>query len=314
MRISSRTPSRTPRTKAAVALGLAAAVAVGGGLGAGTAAAAASAPSASASASVTAQRLIAIEGTANFRDVGGYRTYDGATVRNGVVFRSEALTKVTANGVAQMGALNLKGIVDFRTGAEISANGADKYPAGVPYTNLPISDGGYLQTLYAVVNSRDPVKQQEILGDGKAAQMMVDMYRTFASDPATRAQFAAVARGVANGTVSLYHCSAGKDRTGWMTAILLTAVGVPAGTVNQDYLLSNTYLKAGNDALKQQLLAGGLMQDPSLLDPLLGVDQSYLDAARAEATARYGSFGKYLTDGLGLDAATLVKLRQRLVP
>ncbi|MEU8134836.1 tyrosine-protein phosphatase [Streptodolium elevatio] len=297
-------------SRTAIALGVGAAL-LGGGIAAGPAASAAQ--SAAAHAPPTAQRLVPVEGTANFRDLGGYRTYDGEKTRSGVLYRSEALNKVTPNGVAQMAALKLKGIVDFRTAAEIAANGPDKYPAGVPNTNLAVSDGGLMTTLYAVITSGDPVKQEQILGNGRAAQLMVDMYRTFVDDPAIRAQFAATAKGVANGTVSLYHCSAGKDRAGWMTAILLTAVGVPTGTVNQDYLLSNQYLKPGNDALKQQLLASGRMQNPSLLDPLLGVDQRYLDAARAAIDARYGSFGKYLTDGLGLDILTLVKLRQRLV-
>ncbi|WTW92388.1 tyrosine-protein phosphatase [Streptomycetaceae bacterium NBC_01309] len=297
-------------SRTAIALGVGAAL-LGGGLAAGPAAAAGQASAAYAPTAV--QRLVPVEGTANFRDLGGYRTYDGEKTRSGVLYRSEALNKVTPNGVAQMAALKLKGIVDFRTAAEIGANGPDKYPAGVPHSNLQVADGGLMTTLYAVITSGDPVRQEQILGNGRAAQMMVDMYRTFVDDPAIRAQFAATARGVANGTVSLYHCSAGKDRAGWMTAILLTAVGVPTGTVNQDYLLSNQYLKPGNDALKQQLLASGRMQNPSLLDPLLGVDQRYLDAARSAAEARYGSFGKYLTDGLGLDILTLIKLRQRLV-
>lgn len=302
---------RIRKAHGAAALGLAALVLVTGAAVGGAQAATPKTPAGVQAAAAT--RLVPVEGTANFRDIGGYRTYDGATVRTGVVYRSEALNKVTAAGITKMQSLRLSGIVDFRTSAEIGANGPDKVPAGVPDTNLPISDGGYLQTLYAVVNSRDPVQQQAMLGDGKAAQMMLTMYRSFVSDPATRAQFAATARGIANGTVSLYHCSAGKDRTGWMTAILLTAVGVPQATADGDYLLSNQNLKAGNDALKQQLLAGGLMQHPELLDPLLTVDQSYINDARAEATAEYGSFGRYLLDGLGLDVQTLAKLRQRLV-
>ncbi|MGG2458387.1 tyrosine-protein phosphatase [Streptomyces sp. RGM 3693] len=104
----------------------------------------------------------------------------------------------------------------------------------------------------------------------------------------------------------------GKDRTGWMSAVLLTAAGVPRATVDQDYLASNHYLQASNDRQMAQLRAAGKVKDPALLTPVLGVRESYLDAAFNEVTTAYGSFDGYLRKGLGLDRATELKLRQRL--
>ncbi|MCF2533729.1 tyrosine-protein phosphatase [Yinghuangia soli] len=262
---------------------------------------------------VAATRGVGAQGALNTRDLGGYRTEFGLVVRYGEVFRSDGLGKLTEAGTAKLASLGLDGAYDFRISGEAGSNGPNKLPAGVDSFNLPISDGGVLGVVIAAVSSGDPVKQQEILGDGKAAKFLEDVNRSFVTDPAKRAQFAQVLKAVASGDTVLFNCSSGKDRTGWMSAVILTALGVDRETVYRDFLASNDYLKPAIDGTIAQMVASGALQDPELIRPMLGVQRSYLDAAFDEVQKQYGSFDRYLRDGLGIDAVTLAQLKLRLL-
>lgn len=262
---------------------------------------------------VAAPRGVGEQGALNTRDLGGYRTESGLVVRYGQVFRSDGLGKLTDAGVAKLGSLGLDVAFDFRVTGEIGGNGPNKLPAGVTSTNLPLSDNGVLATVIAAVSSGDPVKQQEMLGDGKAAKFMEDVNRSFVTDPSKRAQFATVLKAVAQGDTVLFNCSSGKDRTGWMSAVLLTALGVDKETVYRDFLASNDFLRPGIDATIEQMVASGALRDPDLIRPMLGVQRLFLDAAFDEVRKVYGSFDAYLRDGLGIDAWTLALLKLRLL-
>ncbi|MGW0659347.1 tyrosine-protein phosphatase [Streptodolium elevatio] len=262
---------------------------------------------------VTAPRGVGAQGALNTRDLGGYRTESGLAVRYGQVFRSDGLGKLTEAGVGKLGSLGLDTAYDFRVNGEIGSNGPNKLPAGVESVNLPLSDNGVLATVIGAVSSGDPVKQQEMLGDGKAAKFMEDVNRSFVSDPAKRAQFAAVLKAVARGETVLFNCSSGKDRTGWMSAVVLTALGVDRETVYRDFLASNDYLKPSIDATIRQMVASGALQNPDLIRPMLGVQSSFLDAAFDEVRKVYGSFDRYLRDGLGIDVWTLAQLKLRML-
>src|SRR6185436_11756577 len=103
------------------------------------------------------------------------------------------------------------------------------------------------------------------------------------------------------------HCTAGKDRTGWASAMLLTILGVPRDTVFQDYLATNKYTAAQNEARIKSV--GALLYDPELLRPLIEARREYLQASFDAADEQYGSFNKYVSKGLGVDKATLAKIR-----
>ncbi|MWA10482.1 tyrosine-protein phosphatase [Streptomyces sp. BA2] len=261
-------------------------------------------------------RQIPLQGAVNVRDLGGYRTYDGERVRYGQVFRADALSKLTDADVATLAGLRLKKVVDFRVAAEVQYDGPDRLPAGLVPTSRPVSDNGLFTTLMTVIGSRDPVKQEEMLGNGKADAFMRDVYRTFVTNGPNRAQFAATLRDIAQGSKAsplLYHCTAGKDRTGWTSYLLLRAVGVPEQTAVRDFLASNTYRAAYDAKVREGLKQGGLMQNPDLLIPLQEVRTGYLEAALTEVKKEYGSLNDYLRKGLGLDTRTILALRERMV-
>ncbi|MEU5533729.1 tyrosine-protein phosphatase [Streptomyces sp. NPDC020362] len=260
------------------------------------------------------QRVLAVAGTVNARDTGGYRTYDGKTTRWGVLYRSESLSALPPDGVTALGALGLGKVIDLRTPTEIQYDGTDRLPGKVAAAPHPVDDTGLYFLMRQVIGSKDPVHQQATLGDGKAEERMRTLYRGFVTSAADRAALGAAVKDIANSTEPvLFHCSAGKDRTGVLADTVLRAVGVPASVSEQDYLLSSTLRAASDKALRDQLKAAGYMQNPDLLIPLQEVRSDYLAAFRDQAVQDYGSFGGFLTDGLGLDAPTLARLRARIV-
>lgn len=260
-------------------------------------------------------RRIPLQGAVNVRDLGGYPTYDGERVRHGLVYRGDHLGKLTDADLLTLAGLGLARAVDFRIPTEVGYDGADRLPAGVAAVSRPITDNGLFGQLMAAIGSRDPVRQEQMLGGGRAAAFMSDVYRTFVTDPANREAFGRTLRELAapGSGPALYHCTSGKDRTGWTSWLLLLLVGVPERFATEDYLASNSIRAAHDARVREGLKQGGLMQNPELIVPLQEVRQEYLDAALGEVRAGYGGLYRYVTAGLGLDPRALAGLRERLV-
>jgi len=232
----------------------------------------------------------------NLRDVGGYRTTDGQWVRMGVVYRSQALSLTPAD-LAVVDTLGITADYDLRTTAEIAA-APDVVPAGATYTNLNVmADISLTPTLTSAA---------------AAEQYMQEIEQDFVTNPTAQAGFGTLLTDIADshGAV-LYHCTAGKDRTGWATAVLLTLLGVPRATVMQDYLLSNTYY-FDSPAVQAELKAMPAAE-AAIYTPLLEVQASYLQAGFAQVAASYGSMYGYAVHGLGLSPQTIAKLRDKLL-
>ncbi|MFJ3881743.1 tyrosine-protein phosphatase [Streptomyces sp. NPDC090077] len=260
-------------------------------------------------------RQIPLQGAVNVRDIGGYRTYTGGRVRQGLVYRSDALSKLTPADITTVSGLGLTKVVDFRVPMELQYDGADRLPAGLTATARPVDDLGLYGTLVGAIATGDPVRQEQMLGGGRAEAYMRDVYRNFVTSAGNRAQLATTLREIADGKQGplLYHCTSGKDRTGWLSYVLLRSLAVPQDTAERDYLASNTFRATYDAQVRAGLKQSGRMQNPDLLIPLQEVRQDYLDAATAQLEADYGSFYGYLTAGLGLDLRTLVKLQDKLV-
>jgi protein-tyrosine phosphatase len=260
-------------------------------------------------------RHVPLDGAVNVRDVGGYRTVFGPEVARDRLFRADALSKLTPAAVDKLGDLRLRTVIDFRTPGEILIGGQDRLPPAATLVSLPVT-GGELGAFYDVIASGDHRLQAEVLGGGRAADFMVQVNRDFVADPHQREAFGIALRMMADasyGLPLLYHCTSGKDRTGWMTAIVLTTLGVPRETVLHDYLLSNDYHRAGYAKLTFDLARTGMMRDPELLRPVLEQSPTYLDAAYDEALRRYGSFGAFLARGLDAGQDTVRHLREALL-
>lgn len=244
-----------------------------------------------------ADRLIKLDGTVNFRDAGGYRTTDGHWVKMGEIYRSDALNKLTAADGAKLKRLGIRVAYDLRTESERSS-APDVVPSGVTYRVADVLAGSdFLST---------PPTSEEA-----ATRAMVDAEKFMVSGDTARTAYTSVFDGITDDDRHglLYHCTAGKDRTGWSSAALLTALGVPRKTVTDDYLASNTYRAKANAAV----LAALPPEQAKIYKPILDVRTEYLNAGFAEVEKTYGSFGAYLNKGLGIDARELRALKNDLL-
>ena len=259
-------------------------------------------------------RLVALDGAVNVRDIGGYRSAHGLEVTRGRLFRGDSLSQLTSADTERLDLLGLRTVIDFRTPGEVLLGGDDRLPYGVESAHLPVS-GGDLGALHELIASGDHERQRRELGGGRAASYMAEMNRGFVTDARQREAFGAALRLVCTpGRLPLlYHCTGGKDRAGWMTAIVLTALGVSRELVLRDYLLSNDFHRTGYQKLRVDLIKTGIVADPELLRPILEQSATYLGAAFEEADRSYGSFGRFLTLGLEVSEARLAELRRTLL-
>ncbi|MGI5164103.1 tyrosine-protein phosphatase [Spirillospora sp. CA-253888] len=254
------------------------------------------------------------QGTANFRDLGGHRTRSGARVRSGKVYRADALNKFTDADKAALARLGVRRVVDFRTPVEVGADGPDRLPAGLSATARPVDDTGMFVAVNSAIGSKDPVRQEQVLGGDRAAELLRGVYRGFVTDPRSRAAFGATLREMAGRrtTPLVFHCTSGKDRTGWTAYLLLRVLGVDHRTAERDFLLSNAYRAEADAKVREQLKAAGYMRDPRLLVPVQEVRTDYLGAALEQVRRHYGSLDRYIRVGLGVDGRTAAELRHRL--
>ncbi|MFG3225219.1 tyrosine-protein phosphatase [Kitasatospora sp. NPDC048194] len=262
-------------------------------------------------------RSLGLRGALNARDLGGYRTADGRAVRGGAVLRSDGLNHLTADDLGPLGALGLRRVVDLRSAEEVREAGPDRLPEGVILHHAPLwaVDFDIHLTLRTALADRSARKQRALLGDGRAAAMMTGLYRWFVTDAGARESFAALLRLLAapDGVPLLFHCSAGKDRTGWAAALVLTALGVDRETVLADYLLTNERSAPAVARVLEELGSRGLMREPELLLPVFRADRGYLDAAFAEVEAGWSGFDAFWREGLGLDDEVSDGLRANLL-
>jgi protein-tyrosine phosphatase len=155
-------------------------------------------------------------------------------------------------------------------------------------------------------------KATAAIAAGKGVELLTAANRDFVALGSARQAYAALLGELAEPDTAplLYHCTAGKDRTGWATAVILTLLGVPRDTVMADYLESNHFLERKNAQTLSALAQSGSAIDPASLTPVLTVRAAYLEAAFDEVEMRYGSFEAYLRNGLKFNGHGLDTLRK----
>ena len=240
---------------------------------------------------------VPLEGASNLRDLGGWQVADGRRVRRGLVFRSATLANLTGRDVEAVAALGLRTVCDLR-GTEEAAHRPSRLPAGAERVALPIEP-----TVGASL--RDLMQREQSTGED-----VVDLLRRAYLDYGTR--FIGAYRALFDLLLDpprhalLFHCSAGKDRTGLGAALVLTALGATRQTVLADYVAT--------DRLWQRDFALPANTPKPLADALYGTHPALLEAALdAAEEAHGGSTPLLLERGLGLDAPRLQRLRDLLL-
>jgi protein-tyrosine phosphatase len=249
----------------------------------------------------------------NLRDVGGWPTRDGRHVKGGLVYRSISLHRLVGGDVKAVEALGLRTVYDLRTEAERTAE-PDRPLDGVEHVVVDVlADSQDAAPADLVGLLSDPKRAREMLGDGKAETLFTGAYREIVSLPSALAGYRELFTGLGDSDrrPALYHCTTGKDRTGWATAALLTLLGVERELVMQEYLLTNEQLVPALEPIFERFEAAG--GDRAVLMPVLGVEASYLDASFHEMHDRFGTIEGYFAEGLGIDAAAQDALRGAFV-
>jgi protein-tyrosine phosphatase len=264
---------------------------------------------ASGATRVVSVRRLPLEGAKNFRDLGGYRTSDGRYVRWGLVYRSNHLVNLTAKDSEYLDGLGIRLVCDVRSDGE-RARAPDRWTGNAPeFFAVPIGSN-----LFAAPTAEDLKRRvATINSETKESVRAYDYAIEYAG------QYAKILRRVAAGDLPVVeHCTAGKDRTGVFSAILLTALGVPRDNVVQDYLLSNQCLLAPDTietTTKDLQRAFGLAEPPdiSTVKTIMTSRPETMEATLDKIDKTYGSFGNYLRDALKLSDSDLINIRQRLL-
>lgn len=244
--------------------------------------------------SETFLRRLDFEGAVNFRDLGGYATAGGRRTRWRRLFRADSLADLTLDDLRRLEALDLRGLIDFRTPFERQLK-PNRLPVGAPIRALEIGflPAGTLEMLAKVRQgaiSTTEVEREVIAQYRKFAVDHVDEYRQaldFAADPQNYPM--------------VIHCTSGKDRTGFASALLLLAVGVPRDVVLHDYNLTNQYRRDVSHLF-------GPDTPGDVIALLLSAQSLYLEAALDEIERVNGSFESFLTGPLGVDADKRARL------
>jgi len=238
-------------------------------------------------------RSIPLVGASNVRDLGGWPA-SGGRIRFGRVFRAAALSALTAEDAAVLVQLGVRTVCDLRGTSEAAAEPTCLPDATIHPLPIDPTVGASLLDILATRNATG----EDVLTLMRAA------YTAYALDWAHhyKALFDLLLTGQGG---LLFHCSAGKDRTGLGAALILTALGTPRETVMMDYLASNRLWRG--DAGLAALLP------PDIAAILLMVHAELLDAAFDAIDRAYGGFDRYAALQLGLDTPRMQKLREMLI-
>jgi protein-tyrosine phosphatase len=254
-----------------------------------------------------------ISSAPNLRDVGGYLTRDGHRVRTGLLYRSSALHHLAGDDAAAFARLGIRTVYDLRSDPERQAQ-PEQLPRGTKYVVADVI-GGAMRGSFAQVTEMlsNPELARDLVGEGRGISMWTELYHDFVRLESARAAYGRLFTGIADevNRPALYHCSTGKDRTGWATAALLLLLDVPYELVMKDFLLSAAYLRPLVEPMTDAFAARG--GDPELLQPFLGIVPHYLDAARDEVSRSFGTIEGYFATGLNVDAAIQQALREALL-
>ncbi|MEH2627445.1 protein-tyrosine phosphatase [Bradyrhizobium sp. AZCC 1719] len=238
-------------------------------------------------------RHLNLAGASNFRDLGGYPTSDGRTVRWRQIFRSNHLGHLTEGDVSVLRELGVRSAFDFR-GAEERTAALCGMPE-ITVHSLPV-EPTVVAALRAIAAAGTP------LSTDHAVEVMRDSYRSYVQKNTQhfRSLFAHL---LEDRAPLVIHCTAGKDRTGFACALILHTLGVSEDTISEDYLLTNRFYRRDPNHSSDL---------PEEVKQVLGsVQASFLAAAFEAIDADYGDLETYLRDGLGLGKAERAHLEAR---
>ncbi|MDE1190778.1 MAG: tyrosine-protein phosphatase [Arachidicoccus sp.] len=247
----------------------------------------------------SAKREVKLQGAVNFRDLGGYQTKDGKHVKWGKIYRSAALNNLTEEDLQTLENLKIAVDADFRGPYEVSL-APDRIPGNVHRISLPAGskDAGKPSNLKQMLSAKD--KDSGIIAFYSNTSILRDRYKPVFDSLLS----------ISPDSALLFHCSAGKDRTGIGAALVLYVLGVQQETIWNDYLASNYYRR--NTIIKDSAQMVNVFHiSPDQAKNLAGVKREYLQATYDAINKQYGSLDNFLKQDLGLNNSKIKELRRK---
>lgn len=249
-------------------------------------------------------RSLTLDGTWNVRDIGGLETQDGRRVKTGLIYRSGALSQLTPHGMDQLSALGVQIVCDMRSMDEVTI-APDHLPDGIQYFHDPVeTEDNQLDRLVSILFFRNRLKKMlphlytKVMID-RNAPLIGEVLRRLAD---------------AENRPAVIHCSAGKDRTGVLIALLLALLDVPESTIIADYTQTNhayeSIAQLATDLLQRIAFLG---VRPQHIQPLIIADPAVMQLTLNYIREHYGSVVNYLQTAAGLDAAIIQRLKDDLL-
>lgn len=255
---------------------------------------------------VLAERLLPLKKFCNFRDLGGYETKDGRMVKWGLFYRSELLSKLKGEDLEYFNTLGIKYIFDYRSLEEVKLR-PDRNVEGVKNINISAMKNldnqnldmeYYLRSILSSDSKEEP--PEKILMDG-----YIEM-------PLNNLAFQELLKVIENpeNLAVLQHCTSGKDRTGFGSALILLLLGVSEERVIEDYMLSNEYRKGENHKLLQAYenhVSNEVIKE--LIENVLGVKKKFIELSLNKIKETYGNYENYFLKEYGLTKEKIEYLR-----
>jgi len=246
------------------------------------------------------KRHVVLQGAANFRDLGGYTTSDGHHVKWGEIYRSADISKLTDADLAILKERKVTYDVDLR-GHQESAQAPDKLNPGTDYILCPAGS-----------DNMDWIKSISKLKGNQGDSIMMVYYSNTQYLAERYKPFFDKLLGLPADQSLVFHCTAGKDRTGIGAALLLYTLGVPYDTIVNDYLASNYYRRADNAKMVGQMVKF-MHVDEQVATDMASVKKEDLDATFNAITKQYGSVDIFLRTQIGLNDNKIALLKKKFL-
>jgi protein-tyrosine phosphatase len=253
-------------------------------------------------------RHIFFDKVINFRDIGGLKTGEGKTVKWGKFFRSDNLSALEKSEFARFNNLHIETVYDLRTESEIKEK-EDNIPQTVHYVHFPtVKDKGDLLTQLKGKVIKGEISEEESI------KLTLDLYRGSVIEnlPAFKEL---VNKIMDSDQPVLYHCSAGKDRTGIVTALILSVLKVDRQTILNEYLLSNYYRRIKMEKMLGKAKLAKVIKphlNLKVIENFMKVDAQYLNATFEVIDQKYGGMDQFVQKELGIDDQTRKLLISKL--
>lgn len=250
---------------------------------------------------IVGSRAIPMDSIQNMRDLGGYKTHHNIrSVKWGKIFRSGTLASVGNNDKLRLNNLRIKTILDLHTEGEAELDPADFPDSKIISVAIPIKNGEMIKERI--------LKEEVCKGDGTL--FMQDLYLSFVDEYKDLFGEALKVLLQKDNYPIVMNCALGKDRVGYLTALVLTILNVPEETIRKDYTDSNEYINLAPIAAEVHNLNDDTQET---LTVLLHANEALLDLSFKQIRKEYGSIDKYLSNGLGFTAKDRETLRDILL-